>query len=522
MRSVGVVGRFTALSRIFGLFRDQLMAHHFGASLAVSAFYIAFRIPNLARRLFGEGALSSAFVPVFADCLEKEGKTAAADLGARVSGFLVTALGVLTALAWMAARLLENRLEAGGRWATVLPLLRVMLPYAPLICLAALLMAMLNSLRRFALPALVPVLLNLVWIAAILLSRRLAGEHELHRLHLLAWAVVLAGVLQMSAQIPSLYRAGLARWPRFDFAGHPGLQRVLRLMAPAAFGMGVIQINVFLDSILAMIAAPWAPAALFYAERLVYLPLGLFATALGTVLLPTYSRQQAQADQGGLRETMDHALLSVVILMTPAAVLLLVLSTPAVGLLFSWRGGQFGALEITRTARALACYAPGLLVFSLYKVLTPAFYARQDVRTPVGVAIRGVLFNLVMNIIVVFAWPEEWRHAGLALSTVIASAFNCFCLWRRLPGEFTGSPRRRFGAAVTGVIVMSAVMGLAVHFLAGFMPSLVAPGLWGGKAGQLVALAGGGGVGVGLYLAGVLWFCQPAREIIGDVWRSWR
>lgn len=519
MRAVGVVGRLTALSRLFGLLRDLLMAHMFGASHAASAFYVAFRLPNLMRRLFGEGALAAAFVPVFSKRLESDGPAAAAQLAGRLLGLLTAGLGLLTAGLWLLMWGVEPLLAADGRWAAVLPLGRIMLPYGLLICQAALLMGMLNVRGRFALPASAPVLLNLVWIVALLASRQLVGENAAAAMRLLAWAVLLAGALQAGILTPSLYRLGLMpRW-RPGWRRDPDIARILRLMAPAALGMGAVQINVFLDGVLAMAAAPWAPAALFFAERLVYLPLGLFATAMGTVLLPTFSRQIAQQDREAFDTTFRHAWISLITLMAPAAILLLALSTPTVGLIFAWRGGQFDAVDLARTARALACYAPGLLVFSLYKAITPAFHARQDTRTPARIALIGVGLNLCLNLLAVLTLPVEWRHAGMALSTVLSSSFNVGMLLAAL-NRSPVAPDWRALRQPTGHILGAALLcGLATTLLAPLPGRWISSALWGGKALQLATLTFAGSAGAALYLALIRRHCPTGWEVIRQLAR---
>jgi len=287
----------TAISRVGGLVREMAMAYFFGTSALKSAFDIAFTLPNLFRRLFGEGALASAFVPIFSETLEKEGKERAGQLAMRVITLLITLLGVITLGGILISFPVEQTLASESRWLIPLPLMRIMLPYALLICVAALLSGMLNTLGRFAISSLTPFLLNLIWIVTLIGIFPFLPDNPSFRIRILSWMILFAGLAQILFQLPALARAGFRF--RLCFSGLFGdkrLRRVLSLMAPAALGMGLIQINVCMDKLLAFWADASAPAALEYAERIVYLPLGMFGTAFMTVLLPTFSRQVSRGD----------------------------------------------------------------------------------------------------------------------------------------------------------------------------------------------------------------------------------
>ena len=484
-RSTVAVSAFTGASRLLGFVREVLMAVFFGTSLAKSAFDVAFTIPNLFRRLFGEGALSAAFVPVMTRTLATEGKEEANRFMNGVMTMLAVTLASLV-LAGVAiiTLLIGSRIGFGPKAAAVLPLLRIMLPYMFFICLVALCMSILNSFHHFAVPAATPVVLNLVWISVLVFICPLLGDSPGERIYGVAVGVLAAGVLQLAIQVPVLLRYGVGF--RISFAWRdPHIRRVLTLMGPAALGMGVHQLNVCIDKLLALWAASWAPAALTFSERLVYLPLGLFATALGTVLLPAFSRHAAVQDYGRIRSTLSTAASNLMLIMIPSAVGLGVMALPLVRLVFLWQGGEFDAQSAIQTARALRFYAPGLVVFSLYKMLVPAFYALHDTRTPVKVGLWAVGLNFLLNVLFVVTWPAGYKHAGLAFATVISSTVNGVVLARIL--------KRRLGKigwpAVTAVcmkaLAASAVMAAVVLWLHGRLCRFAAESGWEGKLAEL-------------------------------------
>ena len=474
-RSVAVVSGGTTLSRLLGFVREILMATFFGTELAKSAFDVAFKIPNLFRRLFGEGALSAGFVPVFTETLEKEGREEAQRLASRMISLLGAFLAALVLIGIAGTFAAERLLVLGPKAAAVMPLLRIMLPYTLFICLVAMCMGMLNSTGHFAVPALTPVLLNLFWIAALLFICPHLGIDPGVQIYGVAWAVVLAGVAQLLIQFPALYRRGVRlrlTWRWRDAR----VRKILWLVGPAALGMGVHQVNVVIDGVLALYVGTWAPAAMTYAERLIYLPLGIIATALGTVLLPTFSRQAATGSHDVLRKTLRQSLERVSIVMAPAAAGLIILATAVVQLVYVWKGGRFDGQSTTYTVRALAFYAPGLLVFSWYKILVPAFYALNDTRTPVRIGLLAVALNLVLNLVCVFTWPDGYQHAGLAFSTVFASLANCVALATLLHRRIGNPGWGRLAGVLLRTLVGVALMAVVVHGVHGLLLRVVAFG----------------------------------------------
>ena len=406
--------------------RDIVIAYYFGTSLLASAFFVAFTIPNLFRRLFGEGALSAAFIPVLIETRAKEGDDAAWKLAARV---VTMTAALLTTIAIVGVLLFSIGLRIPGvseKWLTTFALSRVMFPYVLFICLAALSMAVLNSYKHFATSAFAPSLLNIILIVSMLAIFPLIGNEPNTRAMVLAWAVLLAGAAQVAIQLPALKRFGCP----FRFSSHwndPRVKQMLMLMGPAALGMAVTQFNVLIDRMLALLIGDWAPAALFYSERMIYFPLGVIATAMATVLLPTFSAHAAEKNTAAMRETITHSLRHLIFIMVPAALGLLVLAPVILETIFEW-GGSFGSDSTLLSARALRFYAPGLVVFSAAKVFVPAFYAMQDTKTPVRIGIYTVLLNLILNIVFILTLPTYWKHAGMAFSTVIAEAVGMVAL----------------------------------------------------------------------------------------------
>ena len=506
-----MVGSFTLLSRGLGMVRDVVIAYYFGTSLIASAFFVAFTIPNLFRRLFGEGALSAAFIPVLIETRTQEGDKAAWKMVSRV---VTLAAALLTAISIVGILLFSVGLHIPGlseKWTTTFSLARIMFPYVLFICMAALAMAVLNSYKHFATSAFAPCLLNLILIVAMVAGFPIIGNAPCARAHVLAWAVLVAGIAQVAIQLPALKRFGCpfrfsSRW------NDPRIRQMLMLMGPAALGMAVTQFNVLIDRLLALWIGGWAPAALFYSERLIYFPLGVIATAMATVLLPTFSAHAVEEDAESMRETIVHSLRHLIFIMVPAALGLFVLAPAILQALFEW-GGSFDARSTLLSARALRLYAPGLVVFSAAKVFVPAFYAMQDTRTPVKIGIYTVALNLVMNIAFILTLPTYWKHAGMAFSTVLAEAAGMFALGtiltRRVKNlqwlEIARSFLRCLLAGVAMAAAAWAVAWLLLPILGNHLPSKIA---------QIATLAAAIGTGGATYLLLTLLFRAPElREI---------
>lgn len=507
IRSAFKVGSFTSLSRVLGLVRDTLTASLFGTSAVMSDFVVAFRLPNLFRALFGEGALSSAFVPVFMATQKEEGDAVAWAVARKTVTVVAAGLFLLVLLMIGATFALEAwRPDIAARAPQLLPLTRWMLPYVLFICLAGLFMAMLNACHRFSLPAFTPSLLNIVWIAFVLFVCPRLGETPDKQIYGIAAAVFVAGMVQMGVQIPSLMRLGFRPGFTWDLSD-ARVRRVFTLMGPTALGSSVTQVNVMVNTLLARWAAPWAPASLFYAERLLYFPQGLLATAMSTVLLPVFSGHAARGDHAEMRNTLNHSLRTLLFVMIPASIGLLVLAEPIVQLIFGW--GRFDAAAVRHTAIALAFYAPGLMVFCLAKVFVPAFYAMQDTRTPFRIGLRAVALNFVLNVVFVLTWPLEYKHAGLAFATVISEAMNgltlAVLLHRRLGSPGWPAILRAAGRAVACSAIMAGVLLIVRPLLANVLTHASLPG----KVVEIGSVLGSIGIGIVAYFGCALLFRAP-------------
>lgn len=499
-RSGSVVAAMTLLSRVLGFVRDQTLAITFGAGAAMDVFLVAFKIPNFLRRLFGEGAFAQAFVPVFTEYRETRSPAALKDLAAHVSGTFAVILLVITTLGVACAPLLTWLFAPGfadepERYELAVRMLRITFPYLLFVSLVAYAGSILNAFGRFALPSFAPVLLNVSMIgAALLVAPRFDPP-----IVALAWGVFVAGILQLALQVPALARLGLLPRPRWGWR-HPGVRRVMKLMIPALFGSSVAQINLLLDTILASFLVAGSLSWLYYADRLMEFPLGLLGVTLGTVILPRLAREHARrgaADGGddagtigsvdlvgpilpddspedasrgaprdGFRATLDWALALVVLTGLPAALALALLATPMLATLFGY--GAFTAEDTASTGIALVAYAAGLPAFLLVKVFAPAFYARQDTRTPVRIGIVALVANMGLNLAIVLpmlALDVPAPHAGLAAASSLSGWLQAGLLYRRLGAD--GIYRAGPGVGRALVRAVPALGAFAVIAIAG-------------------------------------------------------
>ncbi|MBN2568514.1 MAG: murein biosynthesis integral membrane protein MurJ [Deltaproteobacteria bacterium] len=464
-KAAGTIGLATLLSRVFGFIRDMVVAGLFGAGLATDAFFVAFRIPNLLRRLFAEGSLTIAFVPVFTECLEKRTKKDAIDLANAAFTLLSIILVAVSLLGIIFSPYIVKIIAPGfakipDKYQLTVFLTRLMFPYIFFISLVALCMGILNSLRHFAAPAIAPVALNISMIFAALWLRDYFDEPVVA----LAIGVMAGGIIQLAMQFPFLLRVGVKLKPDFHF-NNPGLKRIGILMLPAVFGAAVYQINIFISTLLASLLPGGSVSYLYYADRIVQLPLGIFAIAIGTASLPSFSEHAARGDLEELKKTISFSLSLILFVTVPAMVALIVLRVPIISVLF--QRGEFNALSTVLTAQALFFYALGLWAFSVIRVIVSAFYSLQDTKTPVKVAVIALTVNIIMGIILMF----PLKHGGLALATSIASAVNAvilFFLLRKKLGPFL---EKDFYISFLKVAGASLVMGfviLAIDHALGF------------------------------------------------------
>lgn len=456
LRSTATVGGFTLCSRILGFVRDVVIATVFGAGLGADAFFIAFRIPNLLRRLFAEGAFSQAFVPVLTEHRTRQPAEEVRELIDGVAGTLAGALVLITLAGILAAPLLVALFAPGYigeavQFGLTVKLLRVCFPYLFLIALTALAGAILNAYGRFAVPAVTPIFLNLSLISAALwLAPRLDQP-----VTALAWGVLLGGTAQLLFQLPALGRLRLLPRPRID-PDSPGVRKILRLMLPALFGSSVAQVNLLVNTLIASFLATGSISWLYYSDRLVEFPLGVFGLALATVILPSLSQTHADGSSREFSATLDWALRWVVLVAVPAAAGLALLAPAMLATLF--RYGEFSAFDVHMTARSLSAFALGLPGFILIRVLAPGFFARQDTRTPVRIGVAAMLGNMALSALLV--WPLA--HAGLALATSLSACLQAALLLNALRrrGVYACGPgwpafllRVFFAAAVMGVVI---------------------------------------------------------------------
>ena len=463
LRSTSVVSGMTLVSRILGLVRDVVFARYFGATIVMDAFIVANRIPNMLRRFFAEGAFSQGFVPVMAQYRERNDHSQARILLDSVAGTLGLVLFVITLIGVVAAPLLVLVVAPGfvgedGRFDLATAMTRFTFPYLFFVSLTAFAGGILNTYGKFGAPAFTPVILNVVLIlSATWLSPRMEEPGMA-----LAYGVLIAGAVQLAFQIPFLARIHAIPRPRWR-PQHEGVRRIGKLMVPAVFGSSVAQVNVLIGGIIASMLDVGKISLLYYSDRLMEFPLGLFGIALATVTLPHLSRQHATASAKDFSRTVDWSMKLVFLIAMPAAVGLVVLAEPLVATIFY--GGEFTALDVQMTALSLQAFSLGLIGFSLVKILAPAYFAREDTKTPVKVGLIALVVNFVLSVFLAYALTKAGyigTHAGLALAISIAAIVNAWLLWHGLRREGVVGLTHGWAALLLRFLVANGAMAVCL------------------------------------------------------------
>ena len=472
----------TFVSRVLGLVRENVVSATFGASMATDAFWVAFRIPNFMRRLFAEGSFSVAFVPVLTEVKEKGTPEELRLMIARIAGTLGAVLLVITALGMLFSPQVTSLFAMGAldepdKFQLTSDLLRITFPFLLFISLTAMAGGVLNTFHRFAIPAVTPVIMNLCMIAAALWW----APHFQVPITSLAWAILISGVLQLLVQLPVIARLGLLSWPRWGWRAAE-VQKTLRLMVPTLFGSSVAQVNLLLDTVIATFLITGSQTWLAQSDRLLELPLGMFGVALGTVILPSLSRHHVNTDRAGFSRALDWGLRVTVLISIPAMIGLVLLAEPLISTLLQY--GKYTAHDSHMASLALAALSLGLPAFALVKVIAPAFYSRQDTKTPVRAGIASMVANMVLNgiflaiLFVLWHQPGDldqgWLkglskvpglHMALGMASALASYLNLWMLWRALRRD--GVYQREPGWARHWLRVGLACAAMAALLLAG-------------------------------------------------------
>lgn len=454
----------TMFSRILGFIRDAIIARFFGAGAATDAFFVAFRLPNLLRRIFAEGAFSQAFVPILAEYKNQQGDEATRTFIAYVSGLLTLILAIVTlagilAAPWIIYITAPGFTDTPDKFDLTVRLLRITFPYILLISLVSLAGAILNTWNCFSVPAFAPTLLNISMIISVLL---LAPYCE-PPIIALGWGVFAGGILQLLYQLPYLQKIVMLVLPRISFR-NSGVWRVLKLMGPAIIGVSVSQISLIINTIFASFLQSGSVSWMYYADRLMELPTGVLGVALGTILLPSLAKSFSTGDYKKYQRLMDWGLRLCFLLALPCAIALAILAEPLTVSLFQY--GNFTAYDAVMTERALIAYCVGLMGLIVVKVLAPGFYSRQDIKTPVKIAIITLILTQLMNL----AFIGSLKHAGLALSIGLAACFNALMLYWRLRRQAIFSPLAGWGKFLLKLIAALIVMVAVLLLLLNFMP----------------------------------------------------
>ncbi len=463
----------TMISRVFGFLRDMVTASIFGAGAQFDAFSTAFRIPNLLRRLFAEGSFSQAFVPVLSDYQKRKSPEEMKQFVNAMSGTLALSLLIVTILGMIFAPAIIHIFapgfaSKGDRFDLAVTMLRINFPYLMLISLTAFSGAILNTHRRFWVAAFTPVLLNISMIAAAFWL----SPHFTQPIIGLAWGVMIAGILQLLFQWPFLKNLAMLPRPVINFRD-PGVSRVLKLMLPALFGVSVGQINLMVDSMFASLLVVGSVSWLYYSDRLMEFPLGVFGVAISTVILPHLSHHHAAQSEESFSLTLDWALRAVLLVGLPAGVVLAVMAGPMLSTLFQY--GIFNGHSVLMAQKSLSAFAVGIAPFMLVKVLAAGFYAKQDMRTPVRIAVIAMLTNIALNIALI--WPLA--HAGIALATSLAAIVNTGFLFYFLRTRGFYKPREGWFGFAARLLIANVVIGIWLWFGAGEIQTWIdSPAIW--------------------------------------------
>jgi putative peptidoglycan lipid II flippase len=478
-KSTAVTGFATLISRITGLAREMVYATAFGAGAFMDAWLVAFKIPNFLRRLFAEGAFSQAFVPVISEYKHKRSQEEVRELVDSVAGTFGVVLFLVTLVGVIAAPLIILVFAPGWhdeqhKFDLAVSMLHWTFPYLFFISLSALFSGVLNSYGRFGLPAFTQVIMNVVMITVALWI----APHTSDPGVTLAMGVFASGLLQLGFQVPLVVKLGLFRWPRWRPAAE-GVRRIGKLMVPGIVGSSMAQVSLLLDTLLASFLITGSVSWLYYADRLLEFPLGVFSIALATVILPGLSRHHAAESPERFTATLDWALRLVIVLISPAAVAMLVFAGPLTATTFGY--GKFNARDVEMASYALMAYSWGLIGFSLVKVLAPGYFARQDTKTPVRVALIALGCNMAINVAVVL--PAKWLgfpvpHILLATSTCISAAINTTLLWRGLVKAGVYKPQAGWGVLLARVVFANAMMAALLLWLAGDTSDWLALAAW--------------------------------------------
>jgi len=463
LNALAKVGSMTFISRILGFVRDTLIARIFGAGMLSDAFIVAFKIPNLLRRISAEGAFSQAFVPILAEYKSQRTFDETKTLVNRVATWLAIILVVVTLLGMLSAPFLVSIIAPGfsvnpEKMQLTVELLRITFPYIFFISLVSMAGGVLNTYNKFGIPAFTPVWLNVAMISAVLFF----AEYFAEPIKVLAWAVFVGGFLQLIFQIPFLKKIGLL--PTFDFKWNDeGVWRVLKLMGPAVLGVSVAQISLIINTVFASFLKTGSVSWLYYADRLMEFPTGVLGVALGTILLPSLSKAYSAKNESEYSELLDWGLRLTFLLAAPAAVALAVLATPLIITLFFY--GKFTALDVAMTQQALIAYSLGLIGLILVKILAPGFYARQNIKTPVKIALFVLLITQMMNFLFVFVL--DFKHAGLALAIGLAACLNAAMLYYQLRKAQLFHPKVGWGLFFIKLLIALIVLGFVLFFAMG-------------------------------------------------------